>query len=48
VETNLENWQVLSQAASREQDPDRLIMLVEQLNRVLLERENFRRRISTN
>ena len=48
METNLENWQVLSQAASREQDPDRLIMLVEQLNRVLLERENFRRRISTN
>jgi len=49
VETHLEDWQALSQAASREQDPDRLILLVEQLNRVLLQRENLRKqRLSTN
>lgn len=49
METHLEDWQALSQAASREQDPDRLILLVEQLNRVLLQRENLRKqRLSTN
>jgi hypothetical protein len=49
VEAHLEDWRVLSQAASREQDPDRLILLVEELNRVLLQRENLRkRRLSTN
>ena len=49
METHLEDWQALSQAASREQDPDRLILLVEQLNRVLLQRENLmKQRLSTN
>jgi hypothetical protein len=49
VEAHVEDWQVLSQAASREQDPERLIRLVEQLNRVLLQRENLRKqRLSTN
>jgi hypothetical protein len=49
VEGHLENWQALSQAASREQDPERLIWLVEELNRVLLQRENLRKqRLSTN
>ena len=49
METHLEDWQALSQAASREQDPERLIRLVEQLNRVLLQRENLRKqRLSTN
>jgi hypothetical protein len=49
VETHLEDWRTLSQAASREQDPERLILLVEQLNRVLLHRENLRKqRLSTN
>jgi len=49
VEGHVEDWQALSQAASREQDPDRLILLVEQLNRVLLQRENLRKqRLSTN
>jgi len=39
----------LSEAASREQDPDRLIALVEQLNRVLEQRENSRKqRFSSN
>ncbi len=49
MEGHVEDWQALSQAASREQDPDRLILLVEQLNRVLLQRENLRKqRLSTN
>jgi hypothetical protein len=49
VEAHVEDWQALSQAASREQDPERLILLVEQLNRVLLLRENARKqRLSTN
>ncbi len=40
---------MLSEAASREQDPERLIQLVEELNRVLLRRElQLKRRSSTN
>ena len=43
------DWRSLSEAASREQDPERLIVLVEQLNHVLLQREILRkRRLSTN
>jgi hypothetical protein len=38
-----ENWRVLSEAASREQDPERLLELVEELNRVLSEQELERR-----
>lgn len=34
-----EDWRALSEAASREQDPERLIELVQQLNRALLRRE---------
>jgi hypothetical protein len=37
------DWRVLSQAASREQDPIRLMELIEQLNRVLEERERAMR-----
>jgi len=49
VESQIQDWRSLSQAASREQDPERLIALVEQLNRVLLQRENPRKyRASTN
>jgi len=49
VEPQIQDWRTLSQAASREQDPERLIALVEQLNRVLLQRENPRKyRMSTN
>jgi len=49
VEPQMQDWQSLSRAASREQDPERLIALVEQLNRVLLQRENLRKqRLSTN
>jgi hypothetical protein len=41
-----EDWRALSEAASREQDPERLIELVEQLNRALSESE-MRRRLAT-
>ena len=44
-----EDWRVLSEAASREQDPEKLIQLVEELNRTLLRRElETRRRPSAN
>ena len=39
METQLQDWRVLSQAASREQDPEKLIQLVKELNRALLRRE---------
>lgn len=39
METQVRDWRVLSEAASREQDPDKLIQLVEELNRALLYRE---------
>jgi hypothetical protein len=43
------DWRSISEAASREQDPERLISLVEELNRVLLQREVLRKqRLSTN
>lgn len=49
MQTAGENWRDLSEAASREQDPERLIQLVEELNRVLIHREiELRRRLSTN
>jgi hypothetical protein len=49
METQVRDWRVLSEAASREQDPERLIQLVEELNRMLLHREiQARRHLSTN
>lgn len=39
MEAQLQDWRLLSEAASREQDPEKLIELVEELNRVLLRRE---------
>jgi len=49
METQLQDWRVLSEAASREQDPDRLIKLVEELNRALLRHElESKRRPSAN
>jgi hypothetical protein len=38
-----QDWRALSEAASREQDPDRLIELVQELNRILWHREMQRR-----
>lgn len=49
METPLQDWRVLSQAASREQDSDKLIKLVTELNRALLRRElESKRRPSAN
>jgi hypothetical protein len=40
-------WRELSEAAAREQDPEKLLQLVEELNKVLEEEENqWRRQIS--
>ncbi len=49
MEAQPQDWRALSEAASREHDPEKLIQLVEQLNRVLLRRElETKRRPSTN
>ena len=49
METQLQDWRVLSQAASQEQDPEKLIQLVKELNRALLRRElELKRRSSAN
>ena len=49
MQAQVNDWRLLSEAASREQDPERLIQLVEELNRVLLRRElQLKRRSSTN
>lgn len=39
MEAQQQDWRVLSEAASREHDPEKLIELVEKLNRALLRRE---------
>ncbi len=49
MQTEREDWRALSEAASREQDPDKLIELVERLNRALTHREvEMRRRLALN
>lgn len=49
MQAQVRDWRVLSEAASREQDPEKLIELVEELNRALLHREiQTRRHLSTN
>jgi hypothetical protein len=49
METQLQDWRVLSKAASQEQDPEKLIELVEELNRALLRNElESRRRRAAN
>jgi hypothetical protein len=49
MEAQVRDWRVLSEAASREQDPEKLIQLVEELNRALLSREiRTKRHLSTN
>ena len=47
MQAQTQDWRVLSEAARREQDPDRLIELVQELNRALWQREMLRRQIST-
>ena len=49
MEAQMKDWRVLSEAASREQDPEKLIRLVEELNRVLTQCDvSRRRRLATN
>jgi len=49
MEAQVRDWRVLSEAASREQDPEKLIQLVEELNRALLYREiRTERHLTTN
>jgi len=49
MQTQVSDWRVLSEAASREQDPEKLIQLVEELNRALLHRElQMKRRAAAN
>jgi len=46
MEAQVQDWRALSEAASCEQDPEKLIRLVEELNRVLLSRETRQKRNS--
>ena len=39
MQTETQDWRALSEAASREQDPEKLLRLVDELNRVLARRE---------
>ncbi len=39
MQNELEDWRALSEAASREQDPEKLMQLVDELNRALARRE---------
>ena len=49
MEVQVRDWRVLSEAASQEQDPEKLIKLVEELNRALLYREiETNRRLAMN
>lgn len=49
MEAQVRDWRVLSEAASQEQDPEKLIKLVEELNRALLYREiETNRRLAMN
>jgi len=49
MEAQVKDWRVLSEAASREQDPEKLVRLVEELNRVLTQCDVLRRqRFATN
>ena len=49
MQTEMKDWRALSEAASREQDPEKLMELVEELNRALAHREReMRRRMAFN
>ncbi|MBV9624212.1 MAG: hypothetical protein JOZ14_09560 [Acidobacteria bacterium] len=49
MQAAMKDWRELSEAASREQDPERLIQLVEELNRLLIDRERqIRARLPVN
>ena len=48
MQAQTQDWRALSEAASREQDPDRLIELVQELNHALWQREMLRRHLLNN
>ena len=49
MHTETQDWRALSEAASREQDPEKLLLLVDELNRILTLREQeMRRRLGMN
>ena len=48
MEAQMKDWRALSEAASREQDPEKLVRLVEELNHVLTQRDTREKRYSTN
>lgn len=49
MQTETQDWRALSEAASREQDPEKLLRLVDELNRVLTRREQeMKRRLGMN
>ncbi len=49
MQTEMKDWRALSEAASREQDPEKLMQLVEELNLVLAYREReMRQRMAFN
>jgi hypothetical protein len=49
METESKDWRAISEAASREQDPEKLMQLVEELNLALLHRElELSRRLKIN
>ena len=43
MQTELEDWRALSKAASQEQDPDKLIELIERLNNALIHHDGENR-----
>lgn len=43
LRTNDRDWRELSQAASQEQDPEKLLQLVHELNELLQRQEEFRK-----
>lgn len=43
LRTNDRDWRELSQAASQEQDPEKLLQLVHELNEVLQRQEEYRK-----
>src|SRR5690349_15777597 len=49
MQTKITDWRALSEAASQEQDPEKLMQLIEELNLALLHREvEMHRRLAIN
>jgi hypothetical protein len=49
MQADTQDWRALSEAASQEQDPEKLMYLIDELNRALLRREKeMRQRLAMN